>query len=65
MIQGAPPWEGISKRKFIAELNMRTRQVLDVHSFGYCLYGTKKHPGACKRCIIGMLIMALRKRGAE
>lgn len=57
-------WEGIPLKKLIAECDMRKRRITGVHRFETCLHFDKR---ICSRarCIIWLLVEALKRRGAH
>lgn len=60
-------WEGISVYKKIANVNVGKRRIDDWQIFKTCLKNMRKDPDDCLKrgCIIGLLINALKKRGAK
>lgn len=61
-------WEGIPLGKRVAELNMHPKmKVTGCHTFATCLKSMGENPCKCKqmKCVIGLLIHGLLKRGAK
>ena len=61
-------WEGISLLKRVANVNIRSKKIKELDTFKHCLSSVKEQPHIClkkNKCIIGLLIQALIKRGAK
>lgn len=63
----ARKWEGISRKKHIAQLDMRHRKWLDTYTLQSCLDQVRSNRSKCLKldCIIARLVIALEKRGAR
>jgi hypothetical protein len=61
-------WEGIPLHKKIADVNIRKKEIEGFQNFETCLKTMNETPNEClkkQKCVIGMLIKALHKRGAK
>jgi hypothetical protein len=68
LIKMKKKWEGIPLHKKIADVNIREKNIEGFQNFETCLKTMKKTPNECikkQKCVIGMLIRALIKRGAK
>ena len=59
-----PPmkWHGISTRKRIAEVSMIPLKIGGIHAFGECLKPSMRSWCLKQRCVIALLIEAVRKK---